>query len=79
MILVIHQKWPGHFISLIVKSDVGLHSQKRLHEDKLQGKAVTHSCEVEWWRTLMVECVTVFIFPQFLPTSLKTCLKDPKL
>ena len=23
-------------------------------------KAVTHSCEVEWWRTLMVECVTVF-------------------
>ena len=28
--------------------------------DKLQGKAVTHSCEVEWWRTLMVECVTVF-------------------
>ena len=28
--------------------------------DKLQGKAVTHFCEVEWWRTLMVECVTVF-------------------
>ena len=23
-------------------------------------KAVTHFCEVEWWRTLMVECVTVF-------------------
>ena len=28
--------------------------------DKLQEKAVTHFCEVEWWRTLMVECVTVF-------------------
>ena len=28
--------------------------------DKLQGKAVTHFCEVEWWKTLMVECVTVF-------------------
>ena len=28
--------------------------------DKLQGKAVTHFCEVEWWRTLMVECATVF-------------------
>ena len=28
--------------------------------DKLQGKAVTHFREVEWWRTLMVECVTVF-------------------
>ena len=28
--------------------------------DKLQRKAVTHCCEVEWWRTLMVECVTVF-------------------
>ena len=28
--------------------------------DKLQGKVVTHFCEVEWWRTLMVECVTVF-------------------
>ena len=27
---------------------------------KLQGKVVTHFCEVEWWRTLMVECVTVF-------------------
>ena len=28
--------------------------------DKVQGKAVTHFCEVEWWRTLMVECVTAF-------------------
>ena len=28
--------------------------------DKLQGKAVTHLSEVEWWRTLMVECETVF-------------------
>ena len=28
--------------------------------DKLQGKAVTHFCEIEWWRTLMVECVTIF-------------------
>ena len=28
--------------------------------DKLQGKVVTHFCEVEWWRTLMVECVTIF-------------------
>ena len=27
--------------------------------DKLQGKAVTHFCEVEWWTTLMVECVTL--------------------
>ena len=35
--------------------------------DKLQGKAVTHFCEVEWWRTLMVECVTVFLL--FNPTS----------
>ena len=25
---------------------------------KLQGKVVTHSEEVGWWRTLMVECVT---------------------
>ena len=23
-------------------------------------KVVTHSEEVEWWRTLMVECVTLF-------------------
>ena len=23
-------------------------------------KAVTQFCGVEWWRTLMVECVTVF-------------------
>ena len=30
--------------------------------DKLQGKAVTHFREVEWWRTLMVECVTVFYY-----------------
>ena len=29
--------------------------------DKLQGKVVTHFCEVEWWRTLMVECVVVFL------------------
>ena len=28
--------------------------------DKLQGKVVTHSEEVGWWRTLMVECVTLF-------------------
>ena len=35
--------------------------------DKLQGKAVTQFCEVEWWRTLMVECVTVFGL--FDPTS----------
>ena len=28
--------------------------------NKLQGKAVTYFCEVEWWRTLMVGCVTVF-------------------
>ena len=27
---------------------------------KLQGKVVTHSEEVGWWRTLMVECVTLF-------------------
>ena len=27
--------------------------------DKLQGKAVTHFRELEWWRTLMVECVTL--------------------
>ena len=30
-------------------------------------KVGTHSCEVEWWRTLMVECVTVFWL--FDPTS----------
>ena len=30
-------------------------------------KAVTHFGEVEWWRTLMVECVTVFLL--FDPTS----------
>ena len=30
-------------------------------------KAVTHFCEVEWWRTLMVECVTVSWL--FDPTS----------
>ena len=35
--------------------------------DKLQGKAFTHFCEVEWWRTLMVECETVFFL--FDPTS----------
>ena len=28
--------------------------------DKLQGKVVTHSEEVGWWRTLMVEYVTLF-------------------
>ena len=27
---------------------------------KLQGKVVTQSEEVGWWRTLMVECVTLF-------------------
>ena len=27
---------------------------------KLQGKVVTHSEEVGWWSTLMVECVTLF-------------------
>ena len=27
---------------------------------KLQGKVVTHSEEVGWWRTLMVECLTLF-------------------
>ena len=27
---------------------------------KLQGKVVTHSEEVGWWRTLMVEFVTLF-------------------
>ena len=27
---------------------------------KLQGKVVTHFEEVGWWRTLMVECVTLF-------------------
>ena len=27
--------------------------------DKLQGKVVTHFCEVEWWITLIVECVTL--------------------
>ena len=27
---------------------------------KLQGKTVTHSEEVGWWRTLMVECGTLF-------------------
>ena len=27
--------------------------------NKLQGKVVTHSEEVGWWRTLMVECVTL--------------------
>ena len=27
---------------------------------KLQGKVVTHSEEVGWWRTLMVECATLF-------------------
>ena len=26
----------------------------------MQGKVVTHSEEVRWWRTLMVECVTFF-------------------
>ena len=30
-------------------------------------KAVTHFCEVEWWRTLMVECLTIFLL--FDPTS----------
>ena len=35
--------------------------------DKLQGKAVTHFREVEWWRTLMVEFVTIFLI--FDPTS----------
>ena len=25
-------------------------------------KAVTHSCEVEWWRTLIFECVTFFAY-----------------
>ena len=35
--------------------------------DKLQGKVVTHFCEVEWWRTLIVECVTVFLLLN--PTS----------
>ena len=57
---------------MIVKSDVGSNCQKIVtystikvlhqneHEDKLQGKEVTHFGEVEWWRTLMVECVTVF-------------------
>ena len=29
--------------------------------DKLQGKAFTHFCEVEWWRALMVECATVYL------------------
>ena len=33
---------------------------------KLQGKGVTHSQEVEWWRTFMVECVTLFsVFSYF--------------
>ena len=27
---------------------------------KVQGKEVIHSEEVGWWRTLMVECVTLF-------------------
>ena len=27
---------------------------------KLHGKAQPHSEEVEWWRTLMVECVRIF-------------------
>ena len=30
-------------------------------------KAVTHFGDVEWWRTMMVECVTVFLL--FDPTS----------
>ena len=29
---------------------------------KLQGKVVTHSEEVGWWRALMVEYVTPFIW-----------------
>ena len=29
----------------------------RVHLGMLQGKVVTHSEEVGWWRTLVVECV----------------------
>ena len=32
----------------------------QLNHIKLQGKVVTHFEEVVWWRTFMVECVTVF-------------------
>ena len=28
--------------------------------DKVQGKEVTQFDEVEWWRTLIVECVSVY-------------------
>ena len=27
---------------------------------KLQGKVLTHSKKVGWWKTLMVECVSIF-------------------
>ena len=37
--------------------------------DKLQGKVVTHLSEVEWWRTLMVECVTLIAKLSFSSTS----------
>ena len=29
---------------------------------KLQGKVLTHSEKVGWWRTLMVECVSIFFY-----------------
>ena len=32
----------------------------RAHCDKLYGNAVTHSEDVGWWRTLIMECVTLF-------------------
>ena len=40
-------------------------------------KAVTHSEEVEWWRTLMVECVTVSrLYSQKRVTHTHSTIKD---
>ena len=35
---------------------------------------VTQFCEVKWWRTLIVECVTIFVY-LFDPTSDFTILE----
>ena len=58
--------WPGHKPALVTLplSIANFCSLPLLFGQalgKLQGKMVTHSEEVGWWRTLMVECVTLFL------------------
>ena len=42
------------------KLQLTIHTEIGVGLSKLQGKGVTHSQKVEWWRTFMVECVTLF-------------------